>query len=134
MRRRRVTMRPRRNGVVLSVVTVRNTTLTGTPMRHIQPALAYASHMPTPMRRTARPRMPAKGLFAAFDGREEAVCVDRPPVRPRVGRFGGGGAVAEAHVAAAAQAGVRVLNGAKPLNDVAPFAEHSTLRGAAQRA
>ena len=128
-------MRPRLIGVVLSVVTVRNTTLTGTPMRHIQPALAYAlSHMPTHMRVTARPRVPAKGIFAAFDGREEAVCVDRPPARPRVGRFGGGGAVAEAHVAAATQAGVRVLNGAEPLNDVAPFAEHSTLRGAAQRA
>ena len=95
-------------------------------MRHIQPALAYAL-----VRRAARPRMPAKGLYAAINGREEAICVDGPPARPRVRRFG---AVAEAHVAAAAQAGVRVLNGAEPLNDVAPFAEHSTLRGAAQRA
>ena len=38
----------------------RVTTLTGTPMRHIQPALAYAL-----VRRAARPRMPAKGIYAA---------------------------------------------------------------------
>ena len=55
-----------------------------------------------------------------------------------------GGAESEAHVAVAAQAGViaeplrtlcaqRLCNGAEPLDDVAPFAKHRTLRAAVQR-
>ena len=39
------------------------------PMRDIQPALAYAAFG----RRAARPRMPAKGRCATFDRREETV-------------------------------------------------------------
>ena len=50
------------------------------PMRDIQPALAYAAFV----RRAARPRMPAKGRCATFDRREETVCVNGSPACPRV--------------------------------------------------
>ena len=39
------------------------------PMRDIQPALAYAAFV----RRAVRPRMPAKGRYATFDRREETL-------------------------------------------------------------